>query len=88
MTNLMNKTSLFKLPFTNISDVDVFEVTLKRRKTKRNRGFESPIPIEDMNSFIRKYREDIKSFKVSQGSIQGDKVDLLYDKLVKTNEMT
>lgn len=88
MTHLMNETSLFRLPFTNISDVDVFEISLKRRKTKTHDGFESPIPIDDMDNFIREYREDIKSFKVSQGSIQRDKVDLLYDKLVKTSEIT
>ena len=41
-----------------------------------------------MDEFIREYREDIKSFKVSQGSIQRDKIDLLYDKLVKTSEIT
>lgn len=88
MTHLMNDTSLFKLPFANISDVDVFEISLKRRKTKTHDGFDSPIPIDAMNEFIREYREDIKSFKVSQGSIQKDKVNLLYDKLVKTCEIT
>lgn len=88
MTHLMNETSLFRLPFTKISDVDVFEISLKRRKTKSHDGFDSPIPIDDMDEFIREYREDIKSFKVSQGSIQRDKIDLLYDKLVKTSEIT
>lgn len=88
MTHLMNETSLFQLPFTNISGVDVFEISLKRRKTKAHDGFDSPIPIDDMDAFIREYREDIKSFKVSQGSIQKDKVDLLFDKLVKTSEIT
>ncbi len=88
MTHLMNQTSLFHLPFTSISDVDVFEISLKRRKTKTNNGFDSPIPIDDMDEFIREYREDIKSFKVSQGSIQKDKINLLYDKLVNTSEIT
>lgn len=88
MTHLMDNTSLFKLPFTNISNIDVFEISLKRRKTKTQDGFESPIPIDDMDRFIREYREDIRGFKVSQGSIQNDKVDLLHDKLVKTSEVT
>lgn len=88
MTHLMNEISLFRLPFTNISSVDVFEISLKRRKSKTHDGFNSPIPLEDMDKFIREYREDIKSFKISQGSIQKDKIDLLYDKLVKTSEIT
>ena len=88
MTYLMNKKSIFQLPFENIPDVDVFEISFKRRKTKNHSGFECPIPLNYMDEFIQEYREDIKSFKVSQGSIQRDKVDLLHDKLVKTCEVT
>lgn len=88
MTELMNNTSIFHLPFTNIADIDIFEICLKRRKSKTHQGFDSPISIDQMDKFIREYREDIKSFKVSQGSIQGDKIDLLHDKLVKKSEIT
>lgn len=88
MTELMNKRSIFGLPFVDIPDVDVFEVTLKRRKSKRHGGFDCPIPVEDINDFIKNYREDIKSFKVSQRAIQTDAIDLLHDKLVQVSQMT
>ncbi len=88
MIDFMNKTSIFQLPFKHISDVDTFEIILKRRKSKNHNGFDSPIPIEQIDEFIQKHREDIKNFKVSQGAIQKDKIDLLYDKLVKTCQLT
>lgn len=88
MSELMNKRSIFQLPFVNIPDVDVFEITLKRRKSKLHEGFDSPIPIDEIDNFIRDYREDIRGFKVSQGTIQNDCIDLLYDKLVKVCEVT
>lgn len=88
MAELMNKRSIFALPFTNIPDVDVFEVILKRRKSRKHNGFDSPIPLDEIDGFIKKYREDIKSFKVSQRSIQRDAIDLLHDKLVKVSPMT
>lgn len=88
MQYLMEGKSIFTLPFTKIPEVDTFEITLKRRKGKKNAGFESPIPIEEMDDFIRDYRDDIKSLKVSQGAIQSDVIDLLHDKLVKVSSVT
>lgn len=88
MQHLMDKKSIFALPFTNIPEVDTFEITLKRRKSKKNAGFESPIPIEEIDDFIKDYRDDIKSLKVSQGAIQSDAIDLLHDKLVKISSVT
>lgn len=88
MTELMNRRSIFQLPFVSIPDVDVFEVSLKRRKSKARNGFDSPIPIDEMDEFISNYREDIKRFKVSQGAVYRDSIDLLYDKLVKVSELT
>lgn len=88
MQYLMESKSIFSLPFAKIPDVDTFEIVLKRRKSKKNGGFESPIPIDVMDEFIRKYRDDIKSFKVSQGAIQSDAIDLLHDKLVKVSAVT
>lgn len=87
MKKLMNEKSIFTLPFAQINDVDTYEITLKRKKTKMHQGFESPIPFNEIDSFIQEYREDIKSFKISQGSVQKDKIDLLSDKLVKKCEM-
>lgn len=88
MQYLMEEKSIFSLPFYKIPEVDTFEIMLKRRKGKKSAGFDSPIPIELMDDFIKNYRDDIKSFKVSQGAIQNDAVDLLHDKLVKTSSVT
>ena len=88
MQFLMESKSIFSLPFTNIPDVDTFEIVLKKRKGKKCAGFESPMPISMMDDFISNFRDDIKSFKVSQGSIQGDAVDLLHDKLVRVCKVT
>lgn len=88
MQYLMEEKSIFSLPFSKIPEVDTFEILLKRRKGKKSVGFDSPIPIELMDDFIKNYRDDIKSFKVSQGAIQNDVVDLLHDKLVKTSSVT
>lgn len=88
MQYLMEEKSIFSLPFCKIPEVDTFEIMLKRRKGKKSAGFNSPIPIELMDDFIKNYRDDIKSFKVSQGAIQNDAVDLLHDKLVKTSSVT
>lgn len=88
MKKMMNQQSIFRLPFTPINDVDVYQIVLKRKKSKAHPGFDSPIPIGEIDEFIREYREDIKNFKISQGAIQKDKIDLLSDKLVKKCEMT
>lgn len=88
MKKMMNQQSIFRLPFAPINDVDVYQIVLKRKKSKSHPGFDSPIPIGEIDEFIREYREDIKNFKISQGAIQKDKIDLLSDKLVKKCEMT
>lgn len=88
MRNLMESKSIFSLPFCNIPEVETYEIVLKKRKGKKSAGFESPISIEDMGKFIENYRDDIKSFKVSQGSMHNDAVDLLHDKLVKTSTVS
>lgn len=88
LAELAAKKSVFLVGVSGMpSEVDTYEVTLKRRKTKRKRGFDSPIPIEEMEGFIRENRDYIKSFEVSQGSIMKDSVNLLKDKLVTTKEM-
>ena len=88
LTELAKKKSVFLIAAGGIpSEVDTYEVTLKRRKTKRKRGFDSPIPIEEMEEFIRENRDFIKSFAVSQGSITKDNINLLNDKLVTTKEL-
>lgn len=88
MTYMINKHSIFHELFASTSNIDVFEITLKRTRKKTKGGFDSPIPIERMDEFMRDYRDDIKKFRVSQGSIQGDAINLLHDKLVETREVT
>ena len=65
----------------NIDDVDSYEVSIKRRITKKKKGFNPPITTEQLEEFVNGNREDITHFKVSQG-IYRDSIDLLNDKLV------
>lgn len=88
MRKIIESRSIFTLPFVNIPEVDTFEITLKRRKGLKSTGFESPIPVDSLDDFIKECRDDIKYFKISQGSIQNDAIDLLHDKLVKTSSIT
>lgn len=88
MRKIIESKSIFTLPFVNIPEVDTFEITLKRRKGMKSPGFESPIPVDTLDNFIKECRDDIKYFKISQGSIQNDAIDLLHDKLVKTSSIT
>ena len=87
LAELAKKKSVFCIAAGGVpAEVDTYEITLKRRKTKRKRGFDSPIPIDEMEEFIKDNRDFIKSFEVSQGSIMKDCINLLEDKLVTTKE--
>jgi hypothetical protein len=78
---LRDNMGIFKA-FRYISeDVDTYEVMLKTKKSKKKKGFNPPIGIEEMRNLIINNREDIKTFKVSQTTIT-DSVDLLHDKMV------
>lgn len=68
--------------FENINDVDLYEVIIKRKKSKNNKGFTPPLTINQMEKFVRNNRDNIKTFKVSQEGIRKDCIDLLSDKLV------
>ena len=74
--------SAFRLLFTGFPESDTYEVILKRREGKNKKGFKSPMSTEDMKDFIRNCDDDIKKFKVSQGLIQRDAIDLLGQKVV------
>lgn len=69
----------------DIPDIDIYEVVLKRRKTKKKKGFQLPIEIEKMKDFVDNNREQIQKFRVSQGTYK-DSIDLLSDKLVCKSE--
>jgi hypothetical protein len=78
---IVKKSSVFALPFSVMRDIDVIEFTLKRRKSKKKDGFESPLSKDEIKDLLVESREDFKSFKIGQGALS-DSIDLLHDKLV------
>lgn len=74
--------SAFRLLFSGFPESDTYEVILKRRAGKNKKGFKSPMSTDDMKDFIRNCDDDINKFKVSQGLIQRDAIDLLGQKVV------
>jgi hypothetical protein len=79
--------SVFRLLFSGFPESDTYEVTLKRRPGKNKKGFTSPMSTDDMKDLIRNCDEDINKFKISQGSIQKDAIDLLGQKVVYKTEV-
>lgn len=69
----------------NIDDVDTYEISIRRRITKKKKGFKPPVTSEQMKKFVAENRENITHFKISQG-VYKDSVDLLSDKLVHKQE--
>lgn len=88
MKEMMEQRSIFRLPFAGIEEVETFEIVFKSRKGKRAKGFKSPIPLDQMDDFIKRNRDDLKTFVVSQKSVQSDAVDLLHDKFVCRADVT
>lgn len=67
--------------FNTIDNIDTYEISIKRRISKNKEGFLAPVGIEMMNELVRENRDDLKMFRVSQGT-RSDIIDLLSDKLV------
>lgn len=88
MREMMEEKSIFRLPFAGIKEVETFEIVFKSRKGKRTKGFKSPIPLDQIDDFIQRNRDDLKTFIISQKSVQNDAVDLLHDKFVCKADVT
>jgi hypothetical protein len=78
---LAQKNNLFSALLSNISNVDEYELCLKRRITKKKEGFEAPLTKSEMEEFVKTYKDFIGTFKVSQGA-KKDAIDLISDKFV------
>lgn len=81
--NVLANTSLFRGAVNSVPDAEIIEVTIKRKKKKKNcyTGLNDVLTTEQIQNLIRNYREDVKKLYVSQGAYS-DGVDLLSDKLV------
>lgn len=71
--------------FTTTENIDTYEISIKRRVTKKKEGFIPPMSIEELGKFVEQNREDINSFQISQGTYK-DAIDLLSDKLVSKRD--
>lgn len=68
--------------FNSIENIDTYEISIKRRKGKKKNGFYPPAGIDELGEIVKQNRDEIMTFKVSQGTYK-DAIDLLSDKLVK-----
>lgn len=69
----------------NIEEVDSYEIVMRRRLSRKKKGFDPQLTTKEIEEFVETNREDIRRFRVSQGAYS-DSVDLLRDKLVHTQE--
>lgn len=92
-SELLNNSSVFSALNNSVDNFDYVELIYRRRIGKKKRGFEPPLTEDEMKKLAMNHRDDLKSFKISQGAFK-DKIDLLSDKyvhhaeLVKTNNRT
>ena len=84
MRQALRDNMAFVCSFINdIDNVDSYEVSIKRRITKKKKGFLPPVTPLQLKEFVEHNRENITHFKISQGVFK-DSIDLLSDKLVST----
>lgn len=90
---VLNHSTVFLALNNSVNNFDYVEVIYRRRKGKKKEGFEPLLTEDEMEQLVRNYRDDLKSFKISQRAFK-DKIDLLSDKfvhhaeLIKTNNRT
>lgn len=75
--------SLFRGAVSSVPDAEIIEITVKRKKSKKNQyiGMNDVLDMDEIKSLVTQYRDDLGKFYISQGSYK-DGVDLLSDKLV------
>lgn len=81
--NVLANKSLFRGAVSSVPDAEVIEITVKRRKSKKNKytGMNDILDPDEIKDIVTKYRDDVSKLYISQGSYS-DGVDLLADKLV------
>lgn len=81
--NVLANKSLFRGAVSSVPDAEVIEITVKRRKNKKNEqtGMNDILNLDELKELVTKYKDDIGRLYISQGSYS-DGVDLLSDKLV------
>lgn len=84
--NVLNHNSVFIALNNSVNNFDYVEVIYRRRKGKKKAGFESLLTEDEMEQLVRNYRDDLKSFKISQNAFK-DRIDLLSDKFVHHAEL-
>lgn len=87
---LLAKKHIFRALRETISDSDTIEIIVKKKNVKKgdNTGFEGLLSTKEVKELITEYRDDVARLKVSQGTITNDAVNLLSDKLVKSESFT
>lgn len=81
--NVLANKSLFRGAVSSVPDAEIIEITVKRRKNKKNKfvGMNDILDPDEIKELVTKYRDDVGRLYISQGSYS-DGVDLLSDKLV------
>lgn len=81
----MENHPIFGAALANTEEFETLEISFKKKRSKNKDGFIPPIGIKDMQEIVSNHREDIKKFKISNGTYK-DTIDLLGDRLITNKE--
>lgn len=82
---LRDKMGLIGSTINEIEELDTYEVTLRRRVSKKKTGFPGFMNRKEIKDFVEKNVEDIEKFQINQG-IYNDPINLLSDKMITKKE--